>query len=1640
MRISAVAAIVSSVLGLSLGTGAAPALANSFVYGDIVIPVGTQTSAVTLIPADETSYINGSVYLGLDPLFWGDVIVTAPNGLLSVSDDFKQDPGEKLTIQGSFNSQALTTLSASGTFITDTTGTSVFNSLVLGTGGNNTVRSGGSETGTSLTVSQNASHTVQTNAESNWQTVEISGTANVNAEVNWDQTTITETGQMNVSGDYKIAEGQQVNNAGTLNASSLSELSVSGTLVTENGGSGQYQKIVLESGATATTQSGGTETGTALAIKARASHTAEAGATLNFKTVDIAVSGTLNNNGQLTADEVTVEGTMTGTGEIHGTANGTLTVEAGAALTQQTVDVKTFTNKGASTLGDVSNFGSDHTLIMSGPTAQVTVTNGTWFNNTNLVYEKGAVITAADLNASGEFGANTVTIRGDANPAITAGKPNTATFNGMTTVTVDKLKAETDVTIEAGGRLIVGELDSNGVNATLDGGVIEVDSSNLLKPSQDYQAYLMNATDGSGAYSGTSNIIHNVYGYIYDGTPLSGIALNSGVVSLTSQSPMQQPLIMTIVRGIGNAVTTVFNGSVIPSTTAAGTLTPTQVAEFFVEQSNIAQVPVLNPGIVLVQYHLVGTDESKAITFGTTGDIRRSIGFSAVRNAAGIVINDGLETALVGTEALTAESPVDFSNAATQLVGSVTVNKGTFTVGSAAAYDYNTGWIDSISVASNEGSVRFQKGIWGVKNGFSSAGAVSVASTASLTIPKESAFAFADATGNAASSIAGTVSIASDNSSSDVYLGTGHTIDISGLFSTGGRNTQSAATVNLSGTATYADLALKSGAAHKVTQTGIESGDELTVNDGAKLTVEAGGSSTWNDVTINGSASVAGLVYWKDTEIGITGRLTVADGFSVAETQTITNAGLFDSTAVALEVYGNIETATFGTSRYGDMTLKQGASNTVKEGGAEQCGTLVVEQGATQTVEKGATSKWNVVNLAGNAVVAANTEWLETNIKETGSLTATQDFAIETGETIYVEGEFDATGITNLTSSGKVVTMGGVSSYQNLTLESGAQHELQDGIEVGKVLTLNSGASYSTENAAVDASAIWDGLAMNGGSATIRLSNFTASELTLTDGSLTILPNRSSDAVDPGAARLTIGTSVPLAVNNASVLVGSLSTGDSAPAAGSVYFGADSILEVNASALSTTTSAIRGNGSGSITVKKGSGLMVNGATWGKHYLVADSFGTINMENGAWSSEYVVTDTGDNAYAKVLGKAIVLHVGNADGDTSIEALSKDYVAPKVIDSLINNIDNLPLRDANSDAADISFIERMIDKDYIGSKDGKLDTEASSRAINSALALSAASGVDAYAAQTTFTQMERLSSIMSGSDYASRRRKPDDALWVKLIGNQSKTTKLAFGNGKAGFKATEYGIMAGGDWAMDRQNRIGLSAHYISADLKSRGDTTSTKTDAKSMGLAIYGVHDIGRIRLSGQFGYSTTKGEISQTLSDRKKNTYSIKGNTEAKTLSIGARAEVVLPTPVCDIVPHVGMNLAYTKHKAVKTRINGKEAFSGKTKDTHLVQAPIGVSVRSAIRTRRGLSIQPYADFTIAPQFGKKKAKATVSAVSYNGSDSYSYGIVENRVSRLMAGVNIASRDHAFSVSYTSEKGGSGRTAQGIMARYKYSF
>lgn len=1494
--------------------------------------------------------------------------------------------------------------------------------------------------------------------------------------------------------------------------------------------------VIADNGSLAVTASGNS-TGQFLLVTDDA--TVDVAGVLGFDKTDIDEDAVVTNNGIMTGTAVNVTGKLLGTGSIAN-ANAEVTVEDGATLSQNTASVKTLTNKGNTTLASVSTFGSNSTYEQSGTAASLSITDGAWFSGTNLIFSDGAQVAAADLDANGELGANTVTIKGGADPVITAGEPNTATFAGLTTVEVNTLRAETNVDIQAGGRLIVGSLDAAGVNATLNGGVIDLSSSDLLVASTDFEVLELEAQSSDDTVDVSSGVITNPLGLLFNHDALNGLTLNSGTVSVVSNTgAMRLSTLNLIANNLGNSVTTVYNGTV-DSTTTSDSFSVAEISSLFTEQEGVPGSAVTGAGVLLSEYDLQGTGGE--VAFSDTGDIDGSIGFRSVKNATGIVIDDGNMVTLSGN-AKTENQALDYTDTTTKLTGTVNVVDGSFVMGSDGTMQENIGWIESAQV---DGELTAKNGLWGVKDAVSGSGDVTVEQTATLEAGKLSL------SGSGSLDVQGDMTLTGTEGSS---LGSGYTATVSGSLDASNAAFTNAGDMTLSGTAEYDDLTVATGGSNTVAANGYEKGDTLIVEVGATETVEQNAKSEWATVQVHGTADVAEDVDWTNTSIAAGGVMTATDSFAISSGESLANAGTFDATGVAggIVVSGTMETLAGGVSHYGDMTLQAGSSNTVRSGGSELCGTLTIEANATQNVEQNAVSQWAAVNIYGTANVASDVDWTATTVYGTGLLTVTDDFAISAGETLSVAGTYNATAIADLQSAGSVtIQSGGVATYQDMTLASGAANTVENGgsetgawlkvasgatqtVETGATsiwnkvtvngtanvsenvnwtateiaaggamtatgsftvdsgetitnagtfdatgiasmtsagsfetaaggtsnfanLTLNNGADHRVASGGSESGSIltvgagsaytaagtasWDKLALNGG--TIKVSDGTGVvelvETSFSSGTLSVEKGVfATNGASASAARsattknAVFATGGTLEVNEARIIVGD-ATGQTVNA-GDVFFGADSALVIDTSRIADGGAALKG--SGTLTVKNGSELVIANATWGKHVLAADGLSTEGMEDGAWEGANLVNQTGDSVRIARRAKSLTLVVGS-DTNGNIEALDSRYVATGTINGLIADDDNIALRDVNSPYADVSFIERMLDKTYMGTgSDGKLDVNTSVTRLNSALGITAASGIDAYALEQAFGQMGRIDRHMSSVTIAPQT---ETALWVEAIGEKSKTTNLDFGSGKAGYKASTKGIVLGADVVRSDSGMAGIAFHYGDGNLDSKGSATHTDTDAKTYGFTLYAAKDFGKARLSAQAGYGITKGDMSQNFHDVQGNAYGIKAKAKDKIFTLGLKGEYAFEAGSFEVAPHAGVRFAHTRRTDSDISINGKKAFRTKGSSTTTVQAPIGVAIKGQIQTEKGWIVKPYADLSVIPQFGDKKAKASVSAVNYAGTGEYKYDVSGSFVGNLDLGIEATNGAHSLGVVYSGAKGNSGKQSHGLTAKYKFVF
>ncbi|MCD8338614.1 MAG: hypothetical protein LUC43_00170, partial [Burkholderiales bacterium] len=730
-----------------------------------------------------------------------------------------------------------------------------------------------------------------------------------------------------------------------------------------------------------------------------------------------------------------------------------------------------------------------------------------WFTNSTL-YVYGGTLDDSH-NSTQSLGANTIYIKGDM--AYGSASPEDENANkGLTSVIASEVTSETTIDIESGGILIANSLDLDGEtqhSITLEnGGALQVKAHEFFD-GVGGQVFYLNALDPSGTTYIESEVVGATsVGSVKDPVAV-GVDIQSGGNLVVSDKYYASSLIGSVLSAMANAYENADEINVV----FLGTITSEFNVDSVEQLQNEDLVAVKNPGVVLSGVTLnnttaangdsfsklvVGTDEeqSDANHFST------SMGFKDIANANEVSIVNGKELALVGSATGEGES---FDDAEHRLLmdsndgGSVSVQDGSFTLGSHGTVDGTAGWVNSVAL-DEPGALNIKNGEFGVWT-ISNEGNVNIASNA--TLHTNSLTGPGSTVNNGVLYIEkhGDTSLISlveadteesgeeeDQTSPQFVVGEAGFTNSEGskLYATDVETTQVNGPLSNAGSAYYNDMVIVSNASS--TNTGYEKGQWLTVEG----THTNSGTSVWNSVTIS-----------KDATESNTGNLTVENAFAVDGTLTNGKNGTIDaSTVPETQLAGTINNE--GSIRYGDLAIQAGALDSNK--GYETGGALNIAEGGTHT--NTGTSEWKSLVVASNGI--------ENN---KGNLTVQNDFAINGTLNNDKEGEIDASSVKQTQLAGTINNDGSI-HYGNLDIQEGAVNNNQ-GSENGGTLHIAEGGTENNTGTSV-----WDKLEMAGGTLN-STGSMTIGNLVMDDGTINF-----------GGANLVVNGDTTL--NGGSIVVG----------------------------------------------------------------------------------------------------------------------------------------------------------------------------------------------------------------------------------------------------------------------------------------------------------------------------------------------------------------------------------------------------------------------------------------------------------------------------------------------------------------------
>lgn len=873
-----------------------------------------------------------------------------------------------------------------------------------------------------------------------------------------------------------------------------------------------HMNAAFEQGATftGTNLSDGTLTVSGGLLDVKDGQTTIAGGTLTVQN-GASVAGVLDVQENVTAD--IKDGLTIVNGGTFATAGNTTIDQITSATTGTLVAAG-----GSLTIGDLTT-ASGMTFTQ---TADTTLEVGKgWFENSVINIQGGkfdaSLIKDDEGNASGMLGHNTVNIGKTDLPAVVGPDSYLPAADKVdwsdpyVTVKVDTITSDTVINVGSGGVLDVDHIeltpeDGSGTTVTIGtGGGIQTSLDQFFEKVATTVTDIEAIDPETGKVDIVTDVIATTTVTDVKDSVQAGLTFEDGSMVAWDDEDWSIDLVSSVANSLTNAglisdevrVQQHFLGDFM------GDFTVDTAHRLEEEQLAMGNSHVLDPGVVFDTTTLHNVTEADqyantGLVIGMTQDeagegmngIDYSIGFKNVANADTVAIVNGKEFVLVGT---TRPDDFDWTTGYTddnKLLldstdgGSVSVENGTFTLGSNGVTNATVGWVNAATVAA-DGSLVTKNGefaVWDIANeGKVDVTTGSVLHTNNLVNENGETHVGGGLTAGSFDNDSGRLEIAQGGSADIGTLESGtmaSVIENEGTLVVGevangmlagtiankgedsklsiGSDVTIAGWESNEGTAFWQNVTLQLGT---MTNSGYEQGKFLTVSSGTTHTNT--GTSIWEGMkvdgtSVNGEAITDGVLGWMEGfKPGAQMQVGTEDGTGTFEVNgSFTNNGLLDAVWVENTLVNGTMTNS-GQATYDDMTIS--ANGTSTNAGYEQGDILTVEGEHSNT----GVSVWNNVTIAQNAS-SSNGEDLgdKPNGNEEGF---TSDSVVYVGseaadETFTIDGSYVNNGIVQAenaenTNVGGTLVNNGQAAYDDMTIgKDGSSTNV--GYEQGDILTV----------------------------------------------------------------------------------------------------------------------------------------------------------------------------------------------------------------------------------------------------------------------------------------------------------------------------------------------------------------------------------------------------------------------------------------------------------------------------------------------------------------------------------------------------------------------------------------------------------
>ena len=873
-----------------------------------------------------------------------------------------------------------------------------------------------------------------------------------------------------------------------------------------------------------------------------------------------------------------------------------------------------------------------------------------------------------------------------------------------------------------------------------------------------------------------------------------------------------------------------------------------------------------------------------------------------------------------------------------------------------------------------------------------------------------------------------------------------------------------------------------------------------------KLTISNGSVTLQKSSILNADYGLAAQITDKVNQLGLSGGtllLTSADDYTVAQLTAARTAVASNGTALGflggklVDNAGEAETLLVDASTSGGMIngttdIKSGGVSVGKANGnnlfAEN--SMNVELGANATAQAQATLNAKDINLVTDGTAAPTTLAVSTangNVTVVGdkpgqSLVTGQNGAEGAKQDVIVA--VSSNGTFNMGLEGNSQNQGGL--VDELNVVDGTANVNGNGAGTSDY-TINS-LSMTNVSAQVNATNTtlsigeWD--AQNGtlyvDPAYVDIAGLTGGTLGATllvgDGSVVNIGGMSGADLRTALAEagmsvgpnLTLGDgqsalalTSPVTVSGAGKIVVDARVDasgkiDSAAVNHQAYFGADSVLVVDASKLGADA-AITGTAGGSVdnsaVIAPDAHLQVVNATKGEVTLLADfaangitSDGVTNTNYGWVKNSVANPDRMLTSTAAVDAAAGSVTLTNTVNKASDVLPGLDGELNPAMADVWDNAKN----DVNAEARGVRFLSRAARADYIAdARQAAVTIESAARMalVGAVPQMTMAAGNAAGNAVTQRTglaqpggnaiqSMGTDGSMQTGAS-AGDAAKTGFAMWIMPLYQSSNGFGMKAGNFDMDFSGGLGGVAIGADYTFDNAIRAGITFNIGGGYATGSGDLNETTNNMNFWGIGVYAGWAQNNFGVTADVNYTSTYNKLEQDL-PASMQMGKLKSDVTAYAISAGLRGEYRFETSVMDIIPHVGVRYMSLNTDEYDVK-SGGTLLKGDAINQSIWTFPVGVAFSKQIETGNGWHFKPSLDLAVIPAAGDIDARSDVRFTGTGTKAELDTQTMDYVSYMGQAGLEFGNDTTSLGVNYNIQLGAKS-TAHGVFGTFRYEF